>query len=113
VLFCVCARCAQIPIRTPVRSPSNKSNAFCTVRVRSALRALRYRGSGHSSCARAVCCCVRADGREEVEIEEDWECEYAHTLLELMYHPQVYKTGLCDHFAEDNVEKWKCVWKRR
>ena len=24
-----------------------------------------------------------------------WDCEYAHTLLELMYHPQVYKTSLC------------------
>src|SRR5690242_8787891 len=39
--------------------------------------------------------------------------EYAHTLLELMYHPQVYKTGLCDHFAEENPATWKCVWKRR
>ena len=25
----------------------------------------------------------------------EWDCEYAHTLLELMYHPQVYKTSLC------------------
>lgn len=41
------------------------------------------------------------------------KCEYAHTLLELMYHPQVYKTGLCDHFDEHDVSKWRCVWKRR
>jgi hypothetical protein len=43
----------------------------------------------------------------------DWDCEYAHTLLELMYHPQVYKTGLCDHFDENDLSKWRCVWKRR
>jgi len=24
-----------------------------------------------------------------------WDCDYAHTLLELMYHPQVFKTQLC------------------
>ena len=24
-----------------------------------------------------------------------WDCDYAHTLLELMYHPQVFKTHLC------------------
>lgn len=40
-------------------------------------------------------------------------CQYAHTLLELMYHPQVYKTGLCDHFAEHQRTKWRCVWHRR
>lgn len=40
-------------------------------------------------------------------------CEYAHTLLELMYHPQVYKTGLCDHFDEHDASKWRCVWKKR
>jgi hypothetical protein len=25
----------------------------------------------------------------------------------------VYKTGLCDHFDEDNPNSWRCVWKRR
>jgi hypothetical protein len=44
---------------------------------------------------------------------DQWDCEYAHTLLELMYHPQVYKTGLCDHFDENDSTTWKCVWKRR
>eukprot|EP00457_Paulinella_chromatophora_P000161 gb/GEZN01000161.1/.p1 GENE.gb/GEZN01000161.1/~~gb/GEZN01000161.1/.p1 ORF type:complete len:1189 (+),score=109.77 gb/GEZN01000161.1/:34-3600(+) len=43
----------------------------------------------------------------------EWKCEYAHTLLELMYHPQVYKTSMCDHFDEHEVNKWQCVWKRR
>ncbi len=43
----------------------------------------------------------------------EWDCDYAHTLLELMYHPQVYKTGLCDHFDESDVATWRCVWKRR
>ena len=42
-----------------------------------------------------------------------WDCEYAHTLLELMYHPAVYKTGLCDHFDVADPLTWKCVWKRR
>jgi hypothetical protein len=41
------------------------------------------------------------------------DCEYAHTLLELMYHPQVYKTSRCDHFSEENPSTWKCVWRRR
>ncbi len=44
---------------------------------------------------------------------DQWDCEFAHTLLELMYHPQVYKTGLCDHFDESDASTWKCVWKRR
>jgi hypothetical protein len=39
-------------------------------------------------------------------------CSKAHTLLELMYHPQVYKTGLCEHFDEHDPSKWNCVWKR-
>ena len=30
-----------------------------------------------------------------------------------MYHPQVYKTGLCDHFDEADASTWKCVWGRR
>ena len=42
-----------------------------------------------------------------------WECEYAHTLLELMYHPAVYKTGQCDKWEEKDTRRWKCVWKRR
>jgi hypothetical protein len=29
-----------------------------------------------------------------------------------MYHPQVYKTGLCEHFDENDPSKWQCVWKR-
>eukprot|EP00478_Filoreta_tenera_P000116 GABV01000116.1.p1 GENE.GABV01000116.1~~GABV01000116.1.p1 ORF type:complete len:435 (+),score=146.75 GABV01000116.1:587-1891(+) len=70
-------------------------------------------------------------------------CEFVHTLLELMYHPLVYKTGRCDHFSmpddddeetepADNKETaelnelkhkettlendstgWQCVWRRR
>ena len=44
---------------------------------------------------------------------EVWACEYAHTLLELMYHPQVYHTGQCDKWDDKDVRRWRCVWKRR
>lgn len=48
--------------------------------------------------------------QEEPEL---WDCQYAHTLMEIMYHPQVYKTDLCQHFDENNPKEWRCVWKKR
>lgn len=42
-----------------------------------------------------------------------WDCGFAHTLLELMYHPAVFKTTLCAHFDERDPASWRCVWKRR
>ena len=35
-----------------------------------------------------------------------WDCDYAHTLLELMYHPQVFKTQLC--VSEGSVVSMGC-----
>eukprot|EP00808_Paulinella_micropora_P023133 g19020.t1 len=46
-----------------------------------------------------------ADGKCE------WNCEFCHTLLEMVFHPQVYKTSLCDNFDENG--RWACAWKRR
>jgi len=56
---------------------------------------------------------IMKNGQLVPQESDEWECDYAHTLLELMYHPQVYKTGLCDHFNEEDPSTWKCVWKRR
>ena len=37
----------------------------------------------------------------------------AHTLLEAMYHPTVYKTVLCSNFDERDPQTWKrCQWGR-
>jgi hypothetical protein len=38
------------------------------------------------------------------ETDGEWDCEYAHTLLELMYHPQVYHTTSCDHFDVSSLK---------
>ena len=56
---------------------------------------------------------VMKNGQLVPQESDEWDCEYAHTLLELMYHPQVYKTSRCDHFMEENPSTWKCVWRRR
>jgi hypothetical protein len=41
---------------------------------------------------------VMRNGQLVPQESEHWDCGYAHSLLELMYHPQVYKTGICSHF---------------
>ncbi|SPQ97425.1 C3H1-type domain-containing protein [Plasmodiophora brassicae] len=35
----------------------------------------------------------------EIPDHDDKKCEYAHNEMELVYHPSVYKTKLCDKFA--------------
>jgi hypothetical protein len=35
-------------------------------------------------------------------------CEYSHTLLEQMYHPNIYKTSMCINFTHPNGNK--CQW---
>lgn len=37
------------------------------------------------------------------------DCEYSHTLLEQMYHPNIYKTGLCNKFSSDPSIN-QCAW---
>jgi hypothetical protein len=37
-------------------------------------------------------------------------CQYAHTVLEVMYHPALYKTQMCSQFQED-PSTWLCKWK--
>ena len=40
-------------------------------------------------------------------------CPFAHTLLEAMYHPEVYKTVLCSNFDEREPSTWRrCQWGR-
>ena len=40
-------------------------------------------------------------------------CTLAHTLLEAMYHPEVYKTVLCSNFDEREPTTWRrCQWGR-
>ena len=40
-------------------------------------------------------------------------CGSAHTLLECMYHPSIYKTQLCSKFDERDPSTWKrCQWGR-
>ena len=40
-------------------------------------------------------------------------CLLAHTLLEAMYHPEVYKTVLCSNFDEKDPQSWRrCQWGR-
>ena len=40
-------------------------------------------------------------------------CPFAHTLLEAMYHPEVYKTVLCSNFDERDPSTWRrCQWGR-
>ena len=40
-------------------------------------------------------------------------CGSAHTLLECMYHPSIYKTQLCSKFDERDTSTWKrCQWGR-
>ena len=56
---------------------------------------------------------VYENGQWRPQRSEAWACEYAHTLLELMYHPQVYHTGQCDKWDDRDVRRWRCVWKRR
>ena len=56
---------------------------------------------------------VYEGGQWRPQRSEAWSCEYAHTLLELMYHPQVYHTGQCDKWDDKDVRRWRCVWKRR
>jgi hypothetical protein len=36
-------------------------------------------------------------------------CEFSHTLLEQMYHPNIYKTGLCNKFNPDPAVN-TCLW---
>lgn len=36
------------------------------------------------------------------------DCPYSHTLLEQMYHPNIYKTSMCINFT--NPRGNKCQW---
>jgi hypothetical protein len=38
---------------------------------------------------------LNKNGQLVPQESDQWDCEYAHTLLELMYHPQVYKVSYC------------------
>jgi hypothetical protein len=52
-------------------------------------------------------------GRTTVIEEVIWDCHYAHTLLEIMYHPIKYKTSLCAKFSSfANIFTWRCKWGR-
>lgn len=66
------------------------------------------RGTGAVSGPKDLATYIPTGGKEPV-----WDCEYSHTLLSLMYHPLVYKTGLCAHFDENDPTRWTCIWKRR
>lgn len=37
-------------------------------------------------------------------------CQYAHTLLEQMYHPNIYKTSMCINYINANGNK--CQWEQ-
>jgi len=51
--------------------------------------------------------------REPSRCEKLVLCEFAHTLLEQMYHPHIYKTSLCSNFNEalgNEAAKQNCLW---
>jgi hypothetical protein len=57
---------------------------------------------------------IKGEDGNPIEVQEsEWLCPMAHTLLEVMYHPSVYKTGYCQHFDETDMNKWKCTWGRQ
>lgn len=37
------------------------------------------------------------------------ECQFSHTLLEQMYHPNIYKTGMCNKYSPDPATN-NCSW---
>eukprot|EP00475_Leptophrys_vorax_P042957 TRINITY_DN811_c0_g1_i1.p1 TRINITY_DN811_c0_g1~~TRINITY_DN811_c0_g1_i1.p1 ORF type:complete len:605 (+),score=115.46 TRINITY_DN811_c0_g1_i1:146-1960(+) len=37
------------------------------------------------------------------------DCQFSHTLLEQMYHPNIYKTGMCNKFTSDPATN-NCSW---
>ena len=42
----------------------------------------------------ALCCARYPDPTTD-------DCPFAHTVLEVMYHPNMYKTALCQGFVDD------------
>ena len=56
---------------------------------------------------------LTASGQWRPQACESWECELAHSQLELMYHPALYKTSQCLRFDERDARRWRCLWRRR
>lgn len=77
----------QLPRRLPVRLSDGRGYNYLPKRCANTINRTSADATTASECANGD------------------SCEYAHSVEEIIYHPQVYKTRLCEHTLDEKLKR--------